>query len=529
MKTLTILMLLALAAPLVADDSGKTPEQIAAEARIAELNAQKALLDAQTAKYKAEQDALQARRDAELNKLKAEKDLVSAATPTFTGTARGGVTYDEKTPGTIENAAMAYRAVKEAAKKVVENLKPAVASGVFVIYGPADANNLAALSVFEMQAGIQEKRLKDLDAVKDQIGVTVPKEKRVADFSAIGAIGMIGPALSAFSSLVSLFKVDDAFYPKDESVDMAAIYGAVADQLLSHRAEAVYYPDLMPASLFEDKTSDVKNKLDGVSAALDKLRATYFDRLRLRAIASKSAADLDSTIKAGEAAIKTLAEIKALQEQIDSLGRTPAQRAKALKLKAQIDEKKKSIKPGAITDEAVLDQKRDTLEEVKRFSALNDSYIAVIEPVLKAGDDYLSAMVKPDANAVTPLVALMRAEKLRRLYSVRPQKTYALQLSVQKLSGTRKQHSNFFGTSVTFSGGVVVSYLEFAVTRADGLPGGAITSSGIVHMVEPFVKPKDINRDPVYEDRRKTSRELKQAKSDRERTNSTEQVADRER
>lgn len=51
----------------------KTPEQIAAQQEIDKLNAEKALLDAQTAKFKAEQDAEKARKQVEVDRLTAEK------------------------------------------------------------------------------------------------------------------------------------------------------------------------------------------------------------------------------------------------------------------------------------------------------------------------------------------------------------------------------------------------------------------------------------------------------------------------
>ena len=117
-----------LLARALADDTPKTPEQIAAQQEIDKINADRALLEAQTAKFKAEQDADKARkqveidritaekalleaqnaksaaqddndkakRQAEIDKLKAQKDLITVATPNITGTAKGTVSFDDK-------------------------------------------------------------------------------------------------------------------------------------------------------------------------------------------------------------------------------------------------------------------------------------------------------------------------------------------------------------------------------------------------------------------------------------------------
>ena len=72
----------------------------------------------------------------------------------------------------------------------------------------------------------------------------------------------------------------------------------------------------------------------------------------------------------------------------------------------------------------------------------------------------MAAMTKSDVTTTSPLMALISADRLRQVYKEKPS-TFAIQLGVQKLSGTRKEHTNFFGTSVSFSGGVVVSYRVF--------------------------------------------------------------------
>src|SRR5437667_7705036 len=67
-----------LVARALADDTPKTPEQIAAQQEIDKINADRALLEAQTAKFKAEQDADKARKQVEIDRITAEKALLEA-------------------------------------------------------------------------------------------------------------------------------------------------------------------------------------------------------------------------------------------------------------------------------------------------------------------------------------------------------------------------------------------------------------------------------------------------------------------
>lgn len=79
-----------------------------------------------------------------------------------------------------------------------------------------------------------------------------------------------------------------------------------------------------------------------------------------------------------------------------------------------------------------------------------------------------------------PLTALVAAERLRALYTAQPSTTWAIEVGVVRLAGTRKEHRNFFGTSVKFSGGVVVSY------RAFNAATGKLVASDTVSHVSPL-------------------------------------------
>lgn len=418
-------------------------------------------------------------RQDEIDKIKAQKDLITAATPNITGAPKGTVTFDDKAAVTIENTVKAYEAVRDAAATIAQGIvKDHPNDSVYVILGTGDVTAQTGLSVFEAQTDLIKKRLETIDKFKTAEGMMLPKEGS-GEPSAAAALALAGPAINAVTGLISLFKVDDKFVPKDETADLPAVYGAVAAQMQGHGT--IYYPEIMPAHLFE-ATSPVQARLTTVVDALDTLRATYYSRLAHKAKATKLAAEADDAIKVGVATLKTLDEIDAIDKKIAAPGTSPAD---IKNLKASKEEKLKSIPADAIRDKTALNDKRKFLGALKNFIDANDKYIALLEPVLKAGDDYMAAMTKSDVTTTSPLMALITADRLRRVYTEKPASTFAIQLGVQKLSGTRKEHTNFFGTSVSFSGGVVVSYRVFEASS------GRLIASDTVSVVKPFTKVRE--------------------------------------
>jgi hypothetical protein len=484
-----------------ADPPQQTPEQIAAQQKIDQIKADTALLQAQTAQYQAQQDAEKARRQAptdqltaqkglvdaqnasvtaqntadaakrqaEIDKLKAQKDLITAATPNITGAPKGTVTFDDKAASGIENTVKAYEAVHEAAATIAQSIRNGRApNSVYVILSANDANNIAGLSVFEAQAALIGNRLESIDGLKTSSALRLPTLVSEQTEGAEEALGLLGPAVTALTGLVGLFKVDDKYVPKDESPDLPAFYGAVAAQLQGYGT--IYYPEIMPANLFED-ASPVQATLMYVSSDLDKLRATYYSRLADKNTATKATLDAD-------AATKTKAEIDAINKQ---LADPTISAAKKKELETSRQGKLNSILSDAVKD-APLDNLKKYSALLKKYLDDNDKYIALLEAVLKSGDDYIGGMTKSDASSTSPLLNLIAAERVRRIYRTAQPTAYALQLSVQRLSGTRREHTNFFGTSLSFSGGVVASYRLFAANS------GILVASQTVQVIKPFTK-----------------------------------------
>jgi len=484
--------------------SAQEDQEETAPSEIDRLKAETDLLNAQTNKLKAEQDAEKAKkqneidrikadkdlldaqnatekakRQDEIDKLKAQKDLVEAATPDVSGLPKGTVTFDDKAASSIESTVKAYEAVQILAKTVADKILTGRTDGTFVILSSADKSALASLSVFDTQVGLIIKRLVETNNLKNSDSLKLPDEVS-APSAALTSFAMLGPAINAATSLVSLFKVDDKFVPKDETANLRAVYAALAVHLQGN-GRTVYYPEVMPPYMLEVAPSDVQKKLDDVTAALDTLWATYFARQQDKTKATKLADDTDGVLKKAALAAKLRAEIAAIDKELME-NPTPARRRALL---AQKREKEAAIPGDAITDTTVLNNKRKYLALLKAFIESNDDYIALLESVLKAGNDYVATMTKADATTMAPIAALISTERLRRAYRANLDKTYAVDVSVERLTGTRKERTRFFGSSLSFSGGVVLSYRVFAANT------GALLVSDAVSLVRPFTKVQE--------------------------------------
>jgi hypothetical protein len=133
----------------------------------------------------------------------------------------------------------------------------------------------------------------------------------------------------------------------------------------------------------------------------------------------------------------------------------------------------------------VLNKKEKFVASLKAFVDANDKYMTAIEAVTKSGTEYLATLTKADAATTSPLAALISADRLRGIYQKDLDHTYAVELGVERLAGTRQEQSNFFGTSLKFSGGVVVSYRVFEAKT------GALLASDTLSRVKPFAKPQE--------------------------------------
>jgi hypothetical protein len=449
-------------------DAEKARKQV----EIDRLTAEKTLLDAQNATEKA-------KRQDEIDKLKAQKDLIDVATPKITGGPQGTVSFDDKGVTSIENTVKSYASVIELAPDIAKAIVEGREEGVFVILGPADRHALTALSAFETQATLTKNGLDALEKLKTSDALKVPTGGSSA-LAAPAALALAGPAINLATGLIGLFRVDDKFVVKDETPDLRAIYGAVAQRMRAVKRE-IYFPEAMAPGLFKT-SSALQDTLNAIAKLLQDLWFTRFDRVAKTDQQAKVAEPLATEIKNGETATSLANEIKQHQEELKKPSTTVA---RTKELKALIAQKEKAIPAGAITDPSLLGDKRKHLAAVKAFLEVNGAYVALLDKVLKAGDEYIAALTKGDATGTAPLAALIAAERLRDVYTKNLPKAYAVELSIQRLSGTRKEHRNFFGTSLSFSGGVVASYRVFEAQS------GRLLAADIVHSVTPFAKAKE--------------------------------------
>jgi hypothetical protein len=442
------------------------------QAEINRLTAEKSLLEAQTAIEKA-------KRQEEIDKLKARKDLIEAATANIAGRLEGAVTFDDKGATSIENTVRAYEALQTLAPAIAAEIVKERNEGVFVILGATDRTALTALSVFEAQAILTRTRLDELQRLKTHDALAVPTATSEPQ-SPMEALALAAPVINLATGLIGLFRVDDKYVVKDETPDLRAVYGSVAKAMQAEKRE-IYFPEAMAPGLFAT-SSKAQDTLNGIGKSLQDLWLTYFDRVAKGAAQTKVAEDLATEIKDAETAAMLKNEIKQHQEDLKNPATTPA---RAKELAALIAQKEKAIPAGAITDPSLLSAKRKHLAAAKAFLESNATYVALLDKVLKAGDEYIAAMTKSDATSTAPLAALIAAERLRDVYTKSLKTTYAVELGVHRLSGTRKEHRNFFRTSLSFSGGVVVSYRVFQAET------GRLLASDTLSRVMPFAKAKE--------------------------------------
>jgi hypothetical protein len=342
-------------------------------------------------------------------------------------------------------------------------------TGTFVIIGSGDRSALTALPVFESQAELLATRLETVNTMKDLDGLKYP-EPGAEPSSALASLATVGSVINAAASLVALFRVDDTFVVKDETPDVRAVYSLVA-KWMKRMKVTVYYPDAMAPGLFAAiSTSDVHKKLTAVVAALDTLWATNFQRMSDNERATTEAATEQARIENSEKASKDIAALRTERAR----GTTTADRRRAID--ELIEERQADV-----LDETVLNDARKTVAALRSYLDANKQYLALIDRVLKAGDAYITAITTAEAGATAPLAALIAAERLRAVY-LAAQQPYAVEVGVVRLAGTRREHRNFFGTSVSFSGGLVVSYRVF-----DAKTGELLASDTLSH-VNPLKK-----------------------------------------
>jgi hypothetical protein len=454
-------------ARITAETERKKAEQEAAkqekQSEIDRLKAEKDLLDVQNS-------SAQSTRKDEIDKIKAQKDLIDAASLKLSGAPEGTVTFDDKGASAIENTIMAYEAFAAIAKPIADAIVQNRPDGTFIIIGNGDRSALMALPVFESQADLLAKRLADVHNLQTNSALKFP-EPGSEPSSALAGLATVGAFLNAATSLVALFRVDDTFVIKDETPDMRAIYSVIA-KLVTENKGKVYYPDAMAPNLFDDvSTSEVHKKLARVLAELDKLWATHFQRIADNDRATKALAAEEAKIEKSEKAEKDIAALTAER------ARPATTAARKKEIDTLIAAKQKDI-----LDESVLIEAQKTVASLRAYLEANKAYIALLDRVLKSGDEYITAMTKADAGTTAPFAALVAADRLRSLYKKALPKTYAIEIGVVRLSGTRREHRNFFGTSVAFSGGVVASYRVFSPST------GELLASDTVHHIKPLKK-----------------------------------------
>ena len=401
-----------------------------------------------------------ARLNAELEKLKAQKALDDARNEAATATAKSIIGEIPESPytgdvelnegmGVIESAALAARAVTQAATKIAGSLRgdggTTLKDATVCIFQVDEMPKLDEAIVFDGRLSIVEEALKT--AIKQSeklLGAERAEERRGL------APTFIAPAIEAAVKLLDLFRTDYSIAGVEISGYDQALLLEVAGALLRDKENApaaVHIPSLLfPEKIIGDAEKSFVEKLKNVTREATKARRYQ-------------------TLHASQA--------ETLAKEID---------------KGSDPEKKKLQKEAKAHEKAAED--------------LGDA-IQMYDALLGASDaDGVTATVR--------LATLVKAQGLRE--ALRQKESYVLALKVFKSGGTYYKKKSFWNVfrpwriPVFLSGGVVCG---FALLNGEG----RVLASGSLPTHSPFVGLSDFGRSgetgdkPWYEDQQETPAE----------------------
>lgn len=457
----------------------KSPEVQAMEARTAQLNAEAAAANAQAAVT-----------NSEAAKIKAQTDYGKALVPTLPP-GKSGTLAVNGTDAPVESALLAYRELGAAARAIACRVT-CTAEAPLVIHSATELAGLTALTAFGLQVESLQTRLEALR--KQNAKVVAPND--YTSYSMVEA----SAGISAAMALVSLFRVDTAYNIKDITYDEKTLIALVAEALRTNpksTCKSVYYPTEMPVLVMRKET-ELQNLLANLAVLVAELRRISLERTPDKPKADKTIEQYTQEIKTSK---EKFAGYKARQTEIEELEKKlngendPIKKAAVGK---ELKEKQESLTSdkNAYGDDETKDpfkKRNDKLNDWTNYRDLLSRYLSAIDVSVTAGEAFLSAITKADDGSGGALLSrLLRAERLRLLLETGNSKATMLELSVPKLGGTIKQDSGFFRNEVSFSGGAVVSYLQYRMWKENGEADGAILTSGAIPVYSPFLTSKDI-------------------------------------
>jgi hypothetical protein len=324
------------------------------------------------------------------------------------------------------------------------------------------------------------------------------------------AIALAGPLIQSIIDLTKLFRIDREISSHDISPDERAFVGILAGKFAGKCQ--VIYPELMPVHLLKDITFTTATIPSGLNQqSISKLlkedtekwsvktpslsdwfqRVTFMTSLvRLRMVTrtlessglAEEIADLQAALKKNKALAGTIEPLKKQIAELEAKLKT-AKPGEKEAIQKELDAKRADLAAAQKAQSDIAGQE-SALARSESYKAQIDELLKLLAAALEAGAASRSALLKDAGEGLTLLTRLIRSSRLEDvLKAACPTGTVcrasALHVSVQKLTGsTLKKTSAFRGTSYTYSGGAIASYLQFGLWEATAPANGAIVGSG---------------------------------------------------
>lgn len=454
--------------------------------------------DSGTQRLQSEKDRAQLEADI----AKAEKDKAEAEAAAFKARL-GSISTSNLPQGTvktdnvvIEGSYLAYLAADSAARIIAKHI-PCGSNMIF--FSATDLNSIQALDALKAQIALissGKAKLVEPLQLKRASAAVLPEPtgdlKRLYSFQPAQqpefAPAAIFAGIDAGLSVLSLFKTDTEFHGVSVTADDLALQALVT----KHWLEMCPKPSrgdkekaISPGYSYPPIETDLANN------ELLKSVSTLSTDLSEVSIVSQNLMDKVQTplAKAVDALRKLIGDYRdtsALIIALDVKLRAASSREVKKKIQADLDSAKnhlveltETVRSQYDTTQKLPPPGRKPYSEQELSSFLEaylsdqvraDVRVQALKMLQSKMSDFSIALTKPDSNGTTPLVALLRAQALKK---AKTESANIVNVKFITAGGNNIIKRSVFGSRLRFSGGVVAEYL--LVDKS-----GYITGSGVV-------------------------------------------------
>jgi hypothetical protein len=382
----------------------------------------------------------------EADKLKSQYSISTDKLP------QGNATLGDKV--SIEATILAYRAARSASGKIADSLTsnggaaessagvghaaalPVARNcpSVFLFYDAKQMNDVWANGVLKAQLKLMQQQGASLSAGPDSQGL-IP----------------IAEAINAGLALLALFKTDTNIQGVPVTGDDFALQLAIASDLHTYCSSAAiidpthFIPSMQPTTDLTTLLSLVGSLSDLRSGISDKVTKAQAD-LKL---AQKALDDAKGKLDANNKATADLSgRIQDLTKKLEE-AKTPAAKAEISK---QLEVAKADLSKSSSEKTKIEGDIANRTAQTDRLTAYSNKAGAFVSSV----DTLSSALTKVDDSGITLLNRMLRAESLATNIS---SATRFVSVHFVAIGGNNITKKNFFSTSISYSGGTVISYL----------------------------------------------------------------------